>query len=166
MTQVIRVVRGAPWPVCPLEIADVGEAAAIDAAVFPPERAWAASTFVERHDQGWLLARVRVAGQLVAYVLYGLTEGQRVVIERFAVAPGRQRQGIGRALILHAVKFAVDIGALDVLATVDEAQDLAAQCLLRSCYFRVPRAVDCRHGTFRFIRSLSLRVPDAAYPFL
>lgn len=120
-----------------------------------------ASNIVALHDAGWTIqvAVEPIDGRVVGYVVYGLIDMKRVWIERVVVDRDFRKRGVGRQLVLHAVQWAVEIQANDVAADVPQSAT-AAQCLMRHCRFRVPRALAhvyrCSSTEpFHFVRALS-----------
>jgi GNAT superfamily N-acetyltransferase len=129
----------------------LGTVAVLERAAFG-DQARDASDLAALHDRGWLQAMALSADDptsLLGYINYGLGDSKRVWIERLVVDPCRRRQGFGRALVMEALKFAIEVDAFEVTARVPE-DALPAQMLFRKCRF----LGESRGSDIQFVRKL------------
>lgn len=134
----------------------IGQVTAIDSAVFAPLGlpCWAAADFVAAHDAGW---RVTTAFPWSGFLVCGMTESRRVVIERIAMHPDHRRQGRARTLLLEALHWAICTRAESISIRIpDQTTEIVramepARSLARHLDFSFSEE---RNGYVEFVRRL------------
>ena len=114
--------------------ADIDAVATLDALAFAPRWHFSASQLLALFMGG----RMRIGlinGQLVGYSVLAYASGDDAQLERLAVHPGHQGQGVGRHLLLDAAYWARDAGASALLLNT-QTDNRASQALYRGAGFR------------------------------
>lgn len=113
---------------------DLPDVLRIEDAVFP--HPWDEAAFLEclRHRNCIGLLARDVSGEAVGYMVYEMHK-TRLVLLTLAVAPGRQREGVGRALMKRLLVKLHPDRRTSISARVRE-RNLPAQLFLRSLGFR------------------------------
>ncbi len=110
MTAARRAIRDVS--VEPMRWWDIGEAAALERALFPTDSPWTAAVFWSELAAGhhYVVRRGR-GGRVLGYA--GLAVGPDVAdVQTIGVAPAARRRGIGRALLRDLLRAAGDLPVL------------------------------------------------------
>lgn len=123
--------------VAPMAVADVDEVVALERSVFPFP--WSRGNFLDSLNSGYDCWSVRdEAGVLAGYYLlmYALDEAHLLDV---ALAPGRQRQGLGRRLLAALATRARSQGMTSILLEVRPSNERALEVYRRHGFIHIGR---------------------------